>query len=372
MGERFNLTVGAESCSTSLRNFVASDTGAREAYFLFSSRPSFSEISSFARHSKKSMLCRSLVHLVFLLTASFLGTACQPNPDDLQERTIDTDRMMSHVSMLAADEMSGRRTGTDGGVGAARYVLQQMQAMALQPACGEQIEQTFSLVRRDGSSVEATNLLARIPGTGSSDAVIVVSAHFDHLGSRDGTVYNGADDNASGTAVLLELARSLAGAPPEHDVVFAAFDAEESGLRGASAFVESDCFSAMNVGLNLNMDMVSRSDSAQLYTSGTLHYPFLREVIEGVPPVEGMTILFGHDEPGSGSDDWTFASDHGPFHRAGVAFVYFGVEDHAGYHDPSDDIEAITPDFFKATGRFVLDVVEAMDSAIDSFPVVGQ
>lgn len=317
------------------------------------------------------MIRRTFAALLFVLVLPFTGAACNDNPEDAQERAIDTDRMMSHVSMLAADEMEGRRTGTEGGTRAARYVLEQMQAMGLQPACGEQIDQPFTLTRRDDSSVEATNMITRIAGTGSGEKVIVVSAHFDHLGTRDGSIYNGADDNASGTAVLLELARAFATAPPEHDVVIAAFDAEESGLRGARAFVESDCFSALNVGLNLNMDMVSRSESSELYASGTLHYPFLKKVIEAVPVADGMTVLFGHDEPGTGSDDWTFSSDHGPFHRAGTPFVYFGVEDHPGYHDPSDDFEAITPEFFKATGRFILDVVEAMDAAIDSFPDVA-
>jgi len=118
--------------------------------------------------------------------------------------------------------------------------------------------------------------------------------------------------------------------------------------------------------LNINLDMVSRSEEGVLFASGTRHWPELRPVLESVDVPDGMHLEYGHDEPGTGSDDWTFASDHAPFHRAGIPFVYFGVEDHDGYHDPSDDFEHITPAFYRAVGAFIPRVLEAFDSEFDA------
>ena len=154
----------------------------------------------------------------------------------------------------------------------------------------------------------------------------------------------------------------------EHDLILAALDAEEMGLRGARNFVASDCFGALDVRLNINLDMVSRSQAGELYAAGTHHYPFLRRVLESVVTTTDLTLLFGHDEPGLGSDDWTNASDHAPFHAEGIPFVYFGVEDHAGYHNATDDYENITPAFFVSAAGFILEATRALDRALDGFP----
>jgi len=305
-----------------------------------------------------------------LLIASL--TACQPAAQVPAEAPpaasgIDATRLLSHVETLASDAYMGRRAGTDGGRMALQYVESQMADMHLQPACGDNLRQPFSFEARSGP-VDATNLIAVIPGTSGSTGTIVLSAHFDHLGQRGTDVFNGADDNASGTATLLEVARVLKEAPLEHNLVLAAVDAEEMGLRGARYFVASDCFDRWDVGLNINLDMVSRSDAGELYASGTRHYPFLRPVLESVESPEGLTLMFGHDEPGTGSDDWTNASDHAPFHAEGVPFVYFGVEDHAGYHNPADDFSDITPEFFVSAAGYILDAVRSMDAAMDDFP----
>ncbi len=283
--------------------------------------------------------------------------------------SIDKELLLEHVKILASDDFQGRRTGSDGGAMAADYVRNQMALIGLKAACGEDLTWPFAFESgRDQQQMMGNNVIGLIAGSTESTRMIVVSAHFDHLGVRGEEIFNGADDNASGTAAMLEIARYFSHNPPRHSIIFAGFDAEEMGLQGARAFVESPCFAELDVSLEINMDMISRSDRSELYASGPLHYPALRTVIEGVSRPEEFNLLFGHDEPGSGHDDWTFASDHGPFHQVGVPFIYFGVEDHLGYHNPSDDFEDITGDFFHNAAEFVLNTVVAFDTTLDDIP----
>ena len=194
---------------------------------------------------------------------------------------------------------------------------------------------------------------------GNSDSVIVISAHYDHLGVRDSLIFNGADDNASGTSGLLAMADYFTREKPNHTLVFAAFDAEEGGLNGARAFVQDSVF-LEKVVLNINMDMIAQNDKNELYAVGTYHYPELKPVLETIETGE-ISLLFGHDRPEDGNQDWTFASDHGPFHRAGIPFIYFGVEDHEHYHRPTDTFETIPQEFYKQSVQVILNAVLALD-----------
>jgi Zn-dependent M28 family amino/carboxypeptidase len=319
--------------------------------------------------SKPAIAMKRAPYLIIALLL-FPGVSCSQDPTEETAFTpqVDADRLLSHVEILSSDAYMGRRSGTEGGQMAQAYVQQQFTEMGLQSACSESFVQSFPFTARDGSTQEGVNLIGVIPGTGNAPGSIVISAHYDHLGTQNGSVYNGADDNASGTAALIELARELLVEPPVHDVVIAAFDAEELGLVGAKAYVRSDCFQAADVRMNMNMDMVSRNEAGELWASGTYHYPFLKPMLDAVPRPPGVTVLFGHDEPTDGYNDWTGASDHAPFHTAGVPFIYFGVEDHAGYHNPSDDFEAITPEFFVAAVSWIHDALRAADAALDGFP----
>jgi Zn-dependent M28 family amino/carboxypeptidase len=204
-----------------------------------------------------------------------------------------------------------------------------------------------------------------VPGRVQADRYIVISAHYDHLGTRGDTIYNGADDDASGTAALLALARHFARRPAEHSLIFAAFDAEEMGLQGARAFVAAPPVPREAIALDVNMDMVSRNSAGELYAAGAHHYPALRPVLEQVAAGAPVKLRLGHDAPGlPPGDDWTQSSDHGPFHASGIPFVYFGVEDHPDYHKPTDDVERIDPGFYVRAVSTVLSAVNALDAAL--------
>ena len=197
------------------------------------------------------------------------------------------------------------------------------------------------------------------------------AAHYDHVGIRNGETYVGADDNASGTTALLALASLCKKAPWQHDIVFVAFDAEEQGLQGARAFVGAPPIPKERIALNINMDMVSRSATREIYIAGTGYYPALRKPLEDVVKRSDATVRFGHDgsDGKKGRDDWTMQSDHGAFHAAGIPFLYFGVEDHPDYHKPTDTIEKVNPAFFFHVVATILDALNTLDR---SLPSLGQ
>ncbi len=276
--------------------------------------------------------------------------------------TIDSARLVRDVSVLSADSMIGRGTNTSGAQKARRYLIPAFGNAGLQMV-GTSFQHAFTYGAQADPTI-GVNLVGRITGTELPGQAIVVSAHYDHLGAVGGRIYNGADDNASGTAALLEIARHFSRNPPRHTLIFAAFDAEEVGLRGARAFLARPPVPRDSIVLVVNMDMISRNTAGELYAAGAYHTPALEPVLQRVMSVAPVTLRLGHDRPGlPPGDDWTQSSDHGPFHGAGIPFVYFGVEDHPDYHQPTDDFERIDPGFLARATRTILTAVKELDAA---------
>jgi Zn-dependent M28 family amino/carboxypeptidase len=226
-------------------------------------------------------------------------------------------------------------------------------------ACDGSYVQEFDL----GAGRRGANVVGFVRGTATPERYIVVTAHFDHLGVQGGELYPGADDNASGAAGLLEIARFFARSPARHSLIFAGFDAEEIGLQGARAFVARPPVPLDRIALNVNLDMIGRNEADELYAAGTHHYPFLADPIRAVAARSDLTILIGHDRPNvPGEDDWTGLSDHAAFHRAGIPFIYFGEEDHPDYHRPTDTFERIDPGFLVAAVKTVIDLLLEVDA----------
>jgi Zn-dependent M28 family amino/carboxypeptidase len=296
------------------------------------------------------------------------GTSARADSSRASPR-VDSSRLLGDVRVLSADSLQGRATGTAGGEKARRYVAAAFQRARLQPF-GSSYAQPFEFAGPDGSRRRGTNVVGYTRGTADSGRFIVVSAHYDHLGVRDGQVYNGADDNASGTATLIALAEYFTAHRPRHSIIFVAFDGEEVGLQGARAFVANPPVSKGALAVNVNMDMVSHSDAGELYVAGTQHYPSFTPVVDRVAARAPVKLLRGHDQPGlPPGEDWTSSSDHGPFHAAGIPFVYFGVEDHKDYHRPTDDFGTITPAFFAKAAETIVDVVDELDRNLPINPV---
>jgi Zn-dependent M28 family amino/carboxypeptidase len=278
--------------------------------------------------------------------------------------------LMSSVKTLAARDMEGRQAGTAGNARARAWIVEQFRAAGLRPLAGSSFEMPFTFERRanpksDPATMKGVNLAGICRGTGAKDnGAMVLTAHYDHLGVREGAIYHGADDNASGVAVLVALARQCQKTPWMHDAIFVAFDAEEMGLQGARAFVKAlPIPKDRTIALNINFDMVARGDKNEIYIAGTSHRPALKPILEPVASRAPIKVSFGHDT-GGGQDDWTTQSDHGAFHEAGIPFIYFGVEDHPDYHQPTDTADKINPKFFYQAAVMILDAVTTIDRAL--------
>ncbi len=296
----------------------------------------------------------------YLLLAfiTFSGIACSQHP--VQETG--QNRLLKDVAYLASDELKGRDVGEAGNKVAAEYIKQRFKDLGLEPF-GNSFSREFSFSDRNEKKYNAANIIGYVQGNSKNAKYIVITAHYDHVGVHDGKIYNGADDNASGVAALMSMAEYISKNQPQNHIIFAALDAEEKGLQGAKAFVENPPIPKEKIALNLNMDMVSRSDKNEIFACGTAHYPFLKSPISKVDTGSLVKVIFGHDGL-DGKDDWTYSSDHSPFHNAGIPFIYFGVEDHKDYHKPTDDFENIDPEFFIEVVEYLKRVVKTLDDHV--------
>jgi hypothetical protein len=296
------------------------------------------------------------INLAGAAVAPAAARAQLPEPPALEQA------LMRDVAALAHDSMEGRRIGTAGAERARRYLVSALAASGARPL-GAGWEHPFE-ERRDTLITRGVNLVASVRGTARPDSFIVLTAHYDHLGIRNGQVFNGADDNASGTAAVLALARAVAGRPLLNSVLFVLFDGEEGGLRGARAFVAAPPVPLERLLLNINLDMVGRNANHELFAAGTHPYPRFRPVLDSVAARSSVRLRFGHDVPGTGSDDWTTQSDHAAFHARRIPFIYFGVEDHPDYHRPTDDVERLMPAFYAGAVRTIYDALVSLDRSL--------
>lgn len=302
-----------------------------------------------------------LVFTVFLTSVFAQTTAVKFVKTAPSSKVINAERLLKDIETLAADDMEGRGVGTRGGAKARAYVVKRFNGSGVKPFKNSYV-QPFEFTNRAGAKIEAANVVGYIEGKKHKDKYIIITAHYDHDGIKNGEIYNGADDDASGTAALFALAEYFKKKKPSHTLIFAAFDAEESGLRGSRAFVAAPPVAKESIRLNINLDMISRSDKNELYAAGTYHYPNLKSPLEQVAKNAPIKLLFGHDRPEQGRDDWTNQSDHGSFHQAKIPFIYFGVEDHADYHKPTDDFDKINQTFYVRAVETILAAIKAFDA----------
>ncbi|MDP2117703.1 MAG: M28 family peptidase [Brevundimonas sp.] len=276
---------------------------------------------------------------------------------------------LEDVRILSADEMQGRDTGSPGGEMARNYIVGRLEALGVAPPPMGRLQpwEMESRGRLGPVTYNGVNVIGMIPGTRRPDRYIVVTAHYDHVGvNAEGQVFNGADDNASGVATMLALAADLKRQAPEHSVLIVALDGEERGLLGARHFVEAPPMPLESIAMNLNFDMTARAETdGKLWVTGTYQHPTFRPMLEGIPANGAVALAFGKDTPqDTGADNWVEASDHAAFHRAGVPFLYLGVNYHPDYHRPSDDFDKIIPSVFISATELSIAAFRALDSSL--------
>ena len=256
------------------------------------------------------------------------------------------ERISRHVQYLASDRMKGRGTGSRENEKAAQYVIKQFRKLGLAPLGTHGYQQPFTArVRRvvvPDSLRPANNVLGFLDN--NAPYTIVIGAHFDHLGmgrqgsskapQPEGQIHNGADDNASGVAGLLELARyfSQNAVKEPYNFLFIAFGAEELGLQGSRYFVNNPTLPLEKINFMTNMDMIGRYNSGRgvgIGGYGTSDaWPDVFKDVTG-------EVKFFTDRAGSGG------SDHGSFYAKNIPVLFFHTGGHDDYHTPTDDADKV-------------------------------
>ncbi|WP_299133273.1 M20/M25/M40 family metallo-hydrolase [uncultured Tenacibaculum sp.] len=275
--------------------------------------------------------------------------------------TTDTkSELLSLQEKLSSNEFKGRGTGNN-------QLAQDLITTYFENVGLKKFNNTYNspftfINKKTTKKREGTNIIGYIKGKKYPNKYIVIGAHYDHLGIVNDTIYNGADDNASGTAALLVLAKHFKSHQPEHSIIFAAFDAEELGLHGSKFFVENPPIPLEDIQLNFNFDMISRNPKNEIYVVGTYPYQQFKSLVEKVAKTSSLKVSYGHDNPNDKTKDyWMFSSDNGPFHKKGIPNITFSEEDHPSYHKPTDDFENINPTFYKNVVKLIQKAIENID-----------
>ncbi len=189
--------------------------------------------------------------------------------------------------------------------------------------------------------VPAKNVVGIIPGSDPQlkDELVIIGAHYDHVGVSGDQIYNGADDNASGTAGIMEIAEAFASCAqrPLRTVLFIAFAGEEKGLFGSRWYVDAPAYPLDKTVAMLNLDMISRNDSNEVAIIGAKTSVALAALNERANGEIGLELDYGEDR-------YFINSDHYPFYRARIPVLFYNSKDHHDLHQPGDDVEKIIPE----------------------------
>lgn len=276
--------------------------------------------------------------------------------------SITAEELAAHVTYLCSDELEGRGAGTKGGRKAAEYIAQAFASFGLEPidASGD-FFQPF-----DARGNETENVVGFLGGSHPerSKEVIVIGAHYDHLGkdAETGAIYPGADDDASGTSVMLEVAEAFASDEqrPERSLVFIAFGAEELGLIGSSYYVAHPLRPIAETRWMVNLEMMGRGDE------GKVTLMLLSRLPDALLDVIGENAMELGLEPVDGGTAHIRSGDQFPFHDAKVPILcFYGGENHPDYHQPSDTADKIQPEWMQSVGRLVYRSIAACANGDD-------
>lgn len=303
---------------------------------------------------------KNIQFLVFLL----MLISCATEENQLK-------KIKEDVSFLASDDLEGRQTGTEGEKKAADYIAKRFESLGLIPKGTENYLQPFSFTPKTNPHDDVvfdTNADGSITGhniigflDNKAENTVIIGGHFDHLGyGGEGSLYrdsikkvhNGADDNASGIAVLLNLAAKLKDKNKNNNYLFMAFSGEEMGLLGSNYFVKNPTIDTKKVSYMINMDMVGRmkkDSSLAVYGTGTS--PIFKQVINS----HNDKFKLVEKESGVGP------SDHTSFYLADIPVLHFFTGQHEDYHKPSDDSDKLNYEGMYLISNYIFDIITDLD-----------
>jgi hypothetical protein len=287
----------------------------------------------------------------------------------IHAQQFDENNIKKHIKILANDSMQGRGTGTEGERMAAAYIVSEFKNLKLKPVGkSKSYLQSFDFkTEAQGETItgKANNIVAFLDNKASS--TIIIGAHYDHLGQGEfgnsllanskGQIHNGADDNASGVAGVIELARYYSNnkIKENYNFLFLCFSGEELGLYGSKYFTENSLIDLSNVNYMINMDMIGRlnEQSKSLMVHGTGTSPVWETLIK---ELENDRIKINTDSSGIGP------SDHTSFYLKNIPVLHFFTGSHADYHKPSDDWDKINYSGQANVLQIIAKVIDRLDN----------
>ena len=307
-----------------------------------------------------------------LIVTSLILTGCFFTQPKQVANSSKLSTYFADVSYLADDKLEGRETGTAGEILAASYISVRMKKIGLSPkGVNGSFIQEFKRKKKAhphdnvgiGEEITGRNIIGFIDN--KKRKTIVIGAHYDHLGygaegslsDASNEIHNGADDNASGVAAMLSLAKKLKGTHLSTNVLFIAFSGEEKGLWGSNYFVKNATINKEDIKYMINMDMVGRLDSLKrlaIYGIGTS---------PTFPPILTSSNIYGfankYDSSGVGP------SDHTSFYLEDIPVLHFFTGQHKDYHRPSDDTEFINFEGLAMVTDYIESIILKLDSVVD-------
>ena len=299
------------------------------------------------------------------LLLTFLICSCSQTEQYNPISAIETD-----ISILASDSLAGREVGTEGEKMAADYIAAELKAAGVQPKGTDDFYQSFFVKDADNphaqpseesgeNGITGYNVVGMIDNPG--DELVVIGAHYDHLGMGDFSslyrgekaVHNGADDNASGIAAMLHLARVLSDQELNRDILFIGFSGEEKGLWGSNYYTKNPTVDLTKVNFMINMDMVGRLDESKgLAVNGTGTSPIWNWLLDEVN-ADSLKLIKG--ESGVGP------ADHTSVYLQDIPVLHFFTGQHEDYHKPGDDPEKINEEGILKVASIIERMIVLMD-----------
>ena len=301
--------------------------------------------------------------------AGLLALACPAGVLHAQRSIAVPPGLIEDVRYLADDRLGGRMTGSPGADSAAEYLARRFAEVGLQPSRNGWFQE-FTVSRdapgaRGGrlGTGRGRNVIGILPGSDPElrREAVIVGAHYDHLGGGEigslnpdstGRIHNGADDNASGSAALIQIARTLAANPPARTVVFIAFSGEELGLFGSQHYVKEPLYALDNTVAMINLDMVGRMRDRKLIVYGTATATEFPALLDSLNWYQGFDLRKQGDGLGP--------SDQSSFYLAGRPVLHLFTDLHEDYHRTTDDWQKIN---FEGIAR-VVDFTAGLASAL--------
>lgn len=276
---------------------------------------------------------------------------------------------LDDIKFLSDDRLGGRLTGSPGADTAAAYLARRFKAVGLQPAAGGWF-QRFTVApdapaaqHAHAAGLTGSNVIGLLPGRDPvlRNEAVIVGAHYDHLGlggfgsldpDSTGAVHNGADDNASGAAMLVRIAERLAATPPARTVVFIAFSGEELGLLGSAHYVKHPLYPLTTTLAMINLDMVGRLRQKRLIVYGAQTAKEFPALLDSLNWHAGLDLKAQGDGYGP--------SDQSSFYAAGKPVLHFFTDLHEDYHRTTDDWQKIDVEGLDQVASFVTGVVTTL------------